>query len=72
VSAKPSVENATTIAKTRVVHLIGVPRRVVEIAYLNWTSDQVMRQPKFAGLREDFAGLREDKAAREVRREAPK
>jgi len=41
------------------------PRLVAEIAYSNWTTDQVMRHPK-------FVGLREDKAPREVRREAPK
>ena len=41
------------------------PRLVAEIAYSNWTTDQVMRHPK-------FVGLREDKAPREVRRETPK
>jgi bifunctional non-homologous end joining protein LigD len=41
------------------------PRLVAEVAYSNWTTDQVMRHPK-------FVGLREDKAPREVRREAPK
>jgi bifunctional non-homologous end joining protein LigD len=40
------------------------PRLVAEIAYSNWTTDQVMRHPK-------FVGLREDKAPREVRRETP-
>jgi len=34
---------------------------VVEIAYSDWTTDQVMRHPKFVGLRED-----------KVRREEPK
>jgi bifunctional non-homologous end joining protein LigD len=29
------------------------PRLVAEIAYSNWTTDQVMRHPKFLGLRED-------------------
>ena len=38
------------------------PRLVAEIAYSNWTSDQVMRHPK-------FVALREDKPAREVRLE---
>ena len=38
------------------------PRLVAEIAYSNWTSDRVMRHPK-------FVALREDKPAREVRLE---
>jgi bifunctional non-homologous end joining protein LigD len=38
------------------------PRLVAEIAYSNWTSDRVMRHPR-------FLGLREDKPAREVRLE---
>jgi bifunctional non-homologous end joining protein LigD len=38
------------------------PRLVAEIAYSNWTTDQVMRHPK-------FIALREDKPAREVRLE---
>ena len=38
------------------------PQLVAEIAYGNWTSDQVMRHPK-------FLGLREDKPAPEVRLE---
>jgi bifunctional non-homologous end joining protein LigD len=38
------------------------PRLVAEIAYSNWTSDQVMRHPK-------FVALREDKPARDVRLE---
>jgi hypothetical protein len=29
------------------------PRLVAEIAYSNWTSDRVMRHPKFVALRED-------------------
>jgi bifunctional non-homologous end joining protein LigD len=29
------------------------PRLVAEIAYSNWTSDQVLRHPKFVALRED-------------------
>jgi len=29
------------------------PRLVAEIAYSNWTTDGVMRHPKFLGLRED-------------------
>jgi bifunctional non-homologous end joining protein LigD len=41
------------------------PCLVAEVAYSNWTTDQVMRHPK-------FVGLREDRAPREVRREAPK
>ena len=38
------------------------PRLVAEIAYSNWTSDRVMRHPK-------YVALREDKPAREVRLE---
>jgi bifunctional non-homologous end joining protein LigD len=38
---------------------------VAEIAYANWTTDGVMRHPK-------FIALREDKAPKEVRREQPK
>jgi bifunctional non-homologous end joining protein LigD len=38
------------------------PRLVAEIAYGNWTTDGVMRHPK-------FVALREDKPAREVRLE---
>ena len=41
------------------------PRMVAEIAYANWTTDGVMRHPK-------FIALREDKAPKEVRREQPK
>src|SRR6516225_3927263 len=40
------------------------PRLVAEIAYSNWTTDRVMRHPK-------FVGLREDKAPREVRLDRP-
>ncbi len=40
----------------------AAPRLVAEIAYSNWTTDGVMRHPK-------FLGLREDKPAREVRLE---
>jgi bifunctional non-homologous end joining protein LigD len=40
------------------------PRLVAEVAYSNWTTDQVMRHPK-------FVGLRKDKAPREARRETP-
>ena len=40
------------------------PRLVAEIAYSNWTTDRVLRHPK-------FMGLREDKTAREVRLERP-
>jgi bifunctional non-homologous end joining protein LigD len=40
------------------------PRLVAEIAYSNWTTDGVMRHPK-------FLGLREDKPALEVRLERP-
>jgi bifunctional non-homologous end joining protein LigD len=40
------------------------PRLVAEIAYGNWTSDQVMRHPK-------FLGLRADKPARQVTLERP-
>jgi bifunctional non-homologous end joining protein LigD len=29
------------------------PKLVAEIAYGNWTTDGVMRHPKFLGLRED-------------------
>ena len=42
----------------------AAPRLVAEIAYSNWTTDGVMRHPK-------FLGLREDKPAREVRLERP-
>jgi bifunctional non-homologous end joining protein LigD len=35
------------------------------IAYGNWTTDGIMRHPK-------FLGLREDKPAWEVKRESPK
>ena len=31
----------------------AAPRLVAEIAYSNWTTDNVMRHPKFLGLRED-------------------
>ena len=41
------------------------PRLVAEIAYSNWTSDQVMRHPK-------FVALRQDKPAREVSLERPR
>jgi bifunctional non-homologous end joining protein LigD len=40
------------------------PRLVAEIAYGNWTTDGVMRHPK-------FLGLREDRTPREVRLERP-
>jgi len=41
------------------------PRLAAEIAYSNWTADQLMRHPK-------FVGLREDKTPQEARREVPK
>jgi bifunctional non-homologous end joining protein LigD len=40
------------------------PRLVAEVAYSNWTSDHVMRHPK-------FVALREDKPARDVKLERP-
>jgi bifunctional non-homologous end joining protein LigD len=40
------------------------PHLVAEIAYGNWTTDRVMRHPK-------FLGLREDKPARQVKLERP-
>jgi bifunctional non-homologous end joining protein LigD len=40
------------------------PRLVAEIAYSNWTTDGVMRHPK-------FLGLREDKPVQELRLEWP-
>jgi ATP-dependent DNA ligase len=41
------------------------PELVVEVKFLTWTEDNLLRQV-------GYAGLREDKPAREVRREVPK
>jgi ATP-dependent DNA ligase len=41
------------------------PELVVEITYLSWSDDGLLRHTV-------FLGLREDKPAREVRREAPR
>jgi len=38
------------------------PRQVVEVAFVEWTRDGLLRHPK-------FVGVRDDKAARDVRRE---
>jgi bifunctional non-homologous end joining protein LigD len=45
------------------VHWVG-PELVVEVKFLTWTEDNLLRQVV-------YDGLREDKPAREVRREVP-
>jgi bifunctional non-homologous end joining protein LigD len=52
--------------EAREVSLVWAERSLAaEIGCSNWTADQVMRHPK-------FVGLREDKTPQELRREVPK
>ena len=57
--------NGKRCAPTAVNHAAQVRPDLVEVKYLTWTSDNVLRQVV-------YEGLREDKPAAEVRREYPR
>jgi len=44
---------------------LAEPRRVIEVAFTSWTTDGVLRDPS-------FEGIREDKPARDVKLERPR
>ena len=61
-SAQPKFKAALSSANSRDVKWVE-PTLVAEVEFRGWTSDNLLRQAS-------FKGLREDKSAKEIRREA--
>ena len=62
-SRSPFAASPSLSARSKGVHWVR-PRLVAELAFSNWTDDNLLRQPS-------FQGLREDKPAESVTRETP-
>ncbi len=60
---KPAFKNAPRGAEARRSHWVS-PKLVAEVAFTEWTHENILRHPA-------FQGLREDKSPREVVRERP-